>query len=84
MPIREVTYLSALGVHFVNNFDPIEVVNARIQANLIHDHNTRRLGVLVKFSHRWRDVARRDDMGFSLDSGFDDLSVMCIRDKGYH
>jgi len=69
-------------VHLVNGLDGVQVVDTRVEANLVHDNNTCFLGRFFEGSHRGRDVASGDDMSLALDSCLDYYSVVSVRNEG--
>lgn len=42
-----VKYLSTLGVDLVDGLEGIQVINTRVNTNLVHNNNTSSLGTMV-------------------------------------
>jgi len=69
-------------VHLVDGLDGVQVVDTRVEADLVHDDDTCLLGRFFESSHCGRDVAGGDDMSFALDSCLDYCSVVSVRNEG--
>ena len=68
-------------MHLVNSLDGVEVVNARVEPNLVHDSHPRLLGLGVQLRHGRRHVARGNDMLLAADRRLDDLGVVGVGDQ---
>jgi hypothetical protein len=66
---------------FLDRLDSVKVVNTWVQANLVHDDDSRFLRLGVQLAHGGGNVARGDDMGLSLDGGLDNSGVKGVRDE---
>ena len=75
------THLAALLVHLVNGLDRVQVVDAGIQTNLVHDDDPRLLDLILELADPGADVARRDNVRLALDRGLDDVDVVDVRDE---
>jgi hypothetical protein len=53
----------------------------RVETNLVHDGDTRGLGLLVQLEHGRRDVARRDNILLVADGRLDDGGVEGVGDQ---
>ena len=78
---RTDTHLAALLVHLVDRLDRVQVVDAGVKADLVHDDDPRLLDLVLELADPGADVARRDDVRLALDRGLDDVDVVDVRDK---
>ena len=69
-------------MYLVDGLDSVQVVNTRIEADLIHDNDASLLDRFVESAHRRRDVASGDDMSLSLNSCLYYCGVVSVRNKG--
>lgn len=60
----------------------IEMVNARIKANFVHNGDARLLAVFLELQHSRRDVGGSHDVRLGADTGLDDQGVEGVRDQG--
>ena len=67
---------------FVDELDGVEIIDARVQADLVHDGNAGFFDLFFEGEHCGRDVARRDDVGLGADCGFDDGGMVDVGDEG--
>lgn len=58
-------------MHFINGFDGVQVVNSRIDSNLVEHRDPSCLGFGFQLSDRRRDVTRGHDVGLAADRRFD-------------
>lgn len=65
----------------VDEVDGVEVVDAGVEANLVHDGDSGGLGLGVELQHGRRDVRCGDDVLFGLDGGLDDDGVEGVGDQ---
>lgn len=65
----------------INGLDGVEVVNTRVETNLVHDDDASLLGSSIKLTHRRADIAGGDNVGLALDGGFDDIGVVGVGDE---
>ena len=75
------THLAALLVHLVDRLDRVQVVDAGVKADLVHDDDPRLLDLVLELADAGADVARRDNVRLALDRGLDDVDVVDVRDK---
>src|SRR3954468_15217026 len=69
-------------MNLVNCLDSVQMVHPGINANLVHDNNAGGTSLRIKGTHSRRDITGGDDVGLSLDSGFDDGGVISVRNEG--
>ena len=69
-------------MNLVNCLDRVQMVNTRVQPDLIHDHDACFLGVLFKLPHGGRDVASGDDVSLAFDGGLDHSCMVGVWDEG--
>ena len=74
-------YLPALGVHLVDGLDSVQVIDTRVQTNLVEHCNTGILGLLVKRHHGFGDIRGGNDMLLLVYRGLDHLSMESVRDE---
>ena len=74
--------LPTLLMHLSNCLYRIQMVNSRIEPNLVHYHNPCVPRFLVQSAHSRRDVGCSDDVGLTLDSSLDDCGMVSVGDKG--
>ena len=67
-------------MNLINRLNGIQMVNPRVQPDLIHNHYSRLLHLLIKRSHSGGDVAGGDDMSLAFDGRLDHSCVVCVRD----
>ena len=65
----------------VNELHGVQVVDTRVEANLVHDHDTGLLDLVLEFANARADVARSDNVGLTLDGSLDDRDVVDVRDE---
>ena len=63
---------------FAHSFDGIQVINAGIEANLVHHDYASFLGVSVQLFHLRRDIAGCNNVHPAPDGRFDNCGVMCV------
>lgn len=78
---QEARNLAPLLMNLVNRLNSVQVINTRVQTNLVHDRDTGILGLLVKLLHRRGNIAGGDDVLLVADGGLDDEFVVCVGDK---
>lgn len=66
----------------VDEIHGVQVVDAGVETNLVHDGDAGGLGLGVELHHGGRDIGGGDDMLLGLDGGLDDDGVEGIRDQG--
>jgi hypothetical protein len=65
-------------VHLIDGEHGGEMVDTRVNTNLVHDGDTGLLCLCIKLHHRGRDVRGCDDILLLADSRLDDSSVVCV------
>ena len=65
----------------INDLHSVQVIDTRIQPNLIHYDDSSFLSSGVELTHSRGDVTGSDDVSLAFDSSFDDLSMIGIRDQ---
>ena len=65
-----ITDLAALLVDIVNGLDRIQMVNARIEPDLVQYDDTSFFRSGVQFFHGRGDITRGDDVGFTFEGRF--------------
>lgn len=68
-------YLAALPMNLADRLDGIEVIDARINPNFIHDNNTRLLHLALQLAHSGRYIACSDHVRLAFNGSFDDAGV---------
>lgn len=76
-----VPHLAAFLVDLGDGFHSIEVINTRVQTNLVHNYNPRFLCFVIKLFHSRGYITSGDDVGFSPDCGLYHCSVMGVRNQ---
>ncbi len=71
-------YLPTGLVNLVNCLDGIQVINPRIDANLVKDGDPSLLGSSVQLGHGRRDIRRRHDVALVFDGRENDADVVRI------
>ena len=66
-----------------NGLDSVQVVDTRVQTNLVHDSDTSLLAVLVQLHHGRGDVRGRDNVLLGTDGRLDNQGVESVGDQGY-
>jgi len=66
-----------------NGLDSVQVVDTRVQTNLVHDSDTSLLAVLVQLHHCRGDVRGRDNVLLGTDGRLDNQGVESVGDQGY-
>lgn len=77
---QERTYLPTLRMDFINCLNRVQMINTRIQPDLVHNHDARLLRLLVKLPHSRRDIAGGNNVCLSLDGGLNDGCVVRVWD----
>lgn len=72
-------YLPALFMHFPNYLHSIQVVDPRVDANLVQNRDASLLSGRVELYHSRRDITRRDDLGLALDCRADNFGMIYER-----
>ena len=65
----------------VDELHGVQVVDTRVEANLVHDHDTSLLDLLLKLTDPRADIARRDHIRLALDRGLDDGNMVDVRNE---
>ena len=65
----------------VNNLHSVQMIDPRVQPNLIHHHDSSFFGSCVELTHCRGDVTGSDDVSLAFDSRFDDLGMIGIWDQ---
>lgn len=68
-------------MHLVDRLDGVDVVDTRIEADLVHDDNACLLDLLFELADAGADVACRDDVRLTLDRCLDDIDVVSVRNE---
>eukprot|EP00732_Lithocolla_globosa_P004115 Lithocolla_globosa_v1_NODE_3626_length_1621_cov_8.644955.p2 type:complete len:123 gc:universal NODE_3626_length_1621_cov_8.644955:1087-1455(+) len=63
-------------MHFVDGFERVEVVDARVQAHLVQHENAGLLCLGVEFLHGWREIRRGHHVFLEFDGRFDYVGVV--------
>jgi len=71
-------------MNFVDGLDGVQMINARIKANLVEYDYTSSLCLGIKLSHSRVDVAGGDDVRLALDSCTDNGGMIRVGDEGNH
>lgn len=74
--------LAAGAVDLLDRLDGVQVVDARVEADLVHDGDAGSLGLGGQLLHGGADVAGGHDMLLGADGRLDDLGVEGVRDQG--
>lgn len=72
---------AALSMNFIDSFDGIQVVNAGIETNLIHDGDAGLLDTGLELLHGGTNVRCRHDIGLVPDGGLNDQSMEGVGDE---
>ena len=73
------TYLATLRVHPRDKLHRIEVINPRVQTDLVHHHDSSCLHSIVELTNGRTNTARSGYMRLALDGCIDDRDVLVIR-----
>ena len=73
--------LASLLVDVVDHLEGVKVVNARIDADLVHDGDASILGLLIQLPHERVDIARGDHVFLELDGRLDHQDVKGPRNQ---
>jgi hypothetical protein len=76
------TDLSALLVYLIDGLDCIQMINTRIESNLIHYNYASFLHFAIKFPNFGRDVTGGDDVGLAFDCRLNNDSMECEWNEG--
>lgn len=68
-------------MHLIDCLDCIQVVDAWVKTNFVHDDDARVFGFLIKFAHCGGDITGCDDMNLGFYCSFDDSRVVCVGDQ---
>lgn len=68
-------------MHLVDRLDGVDVVDTRVEADLVHDDNACLLDLLFELADAGADVACRDDVRLTLDRCLDDIDVVSVRNE---
>ena len=71
-------YLAPFRVNLRDCLDSVQMIDAWVQSNLVHDDDTCLLGLSVQFTHRRTDIAGGNDMRLSLDGRLDDSRMVSV------
>ena len=74
-------YLATLRVDLVNRLHGIQVIDTRVKTDLVHYDDASFACSCIKFGHRRGDVARRHNVSLTFNGGFNDGSMISVRDK---
>ena len=69
-------------MNLVDGLDSVQVVDTRVQADLVEDGDAGILGLLVESHHGLGDVGCGDNMLLDLDGGLDDDGVEGVGNEG--
>ena len=69
-------------MNLTDRLDSIQVIDSRVEPDLIHYDNPGFLSLFIKLPDRRRDVASRDDVRLALDGCLDHGGVVRVGDEG--
>lgn len=75
------TDLSTLCVDLIDSLDGIQVINARVETNLIENSDSSGFSSFIKLTHGRRNIRGGHYVGFTLDGSLDNIGVVGIRDE---
>ena len=68
-------------MNLINRLDSVQMVETRIQPNLVEHNAPSILGSLIELPPRRAPIAGSDNMRLALDSGLDHLRVVGVRNQ---
>ena len=68
-------------MNLIDCLNSVQVVDTRVQPNLVHDCDAGILGLLIQLLHRRRNITGCDDVLLVADGGLDDEFVECVGDQ---
>jgi hypothetical protein len=69
-------------MNFVNCFDSVQMIDTRVEADLVHDDDPCFLCLRVELPHSGRNVAGSHNMSFALDCRLDNGCVVRVWNEG--